>query len=57
MYDVLHFDPPEIANAVMFATNNALVCEDSEDARTVAYERGGRYDVRLRAYLFGDVVV
>ncbi|KAH1021332.1 hypothetical protein HUJ04_010862 [Dendroctonus ponderosae] len=44
VYDVLHFDPPEIANAVMFATNNALVCEDSEDARTVAYERGGRYD-------------
>ncbi|XP_066249055.1 structural maintenance of chromosomes protein 1A [Euwallacea similis] len=44
VYDVLQFDPPDIANAVMFATNNALVCESPEDASKVAYELGGRYD-------------
>ncbi|KAL1497486.1 hypothetical protein ABEB36_008443 [Hypothenemus hampei] len=44
IYDVLQFSPPDIANAVMFATNNALVCETPEDASKVAYELGGRYD-------------
>lgn len=47
MYDVLEFDP-EIDRVVLFATNNALVCESPEDANHVAYEleRDGRYDVR-----------
>ncbi|KAF7267293.1 structural maintenance of chromosomes 1 [Rhynchophorus ferrugineus] len=44
VYDVLQFEPQDIANAVMFATNNALVCETPEDASKVAYELGGRYD-------------
>ncbi|XP_050296378.1 structural maintenance of chromosomes protein 1A [Anthonomus grandis grandis] len=44
VYDVLQFEPPDIANAVMFATNNALVCETPEDANLVAYEIGGRND-------------
>lgn len=44
IYDVLQFEPPAIAKAVMFATNNALVCETPEDAMKVAYELGGRYD-------------
>lgn len=45
LYDVLQFEPPPIARAVQFATNNALVCETPEDAMKVAYELGGRYDV------------
>ncbi|XP_018333295.1 structural maintenance of chromosomes protein 1A [Agrilus planipennis] len=44
LFDVLHFEPPAIARAVMFATNNALVCEHPEDAMAVAYDIGGRYD-------------
>lgn len=38
VYDVLKYDPPEIERAVLFATNNALVCENPEDAMKVAYE-------------------
>lgn len=46
LFDVLQFDPQAISRAVMFVTNNALVCETPEDAMKVAYELGGsRYDV------------
>jgi structural maintenance of chromosome 1 len=44
LYDVLQFEPQAVAKAVLFATNNALVCETPEDAMKVAYELGGRYD-------------
>ena len=45
VFDVLKFDPPEIEPAVLFATNNALVCETPEDAMKVAYEYDrSRYD-------------
>ena len=46
LYDVLQYDPPDIKRAVLFATNNALVCETPEDAMKVAYEMqdGQRYD-------------
>lgn len=45
VFDVLKFDPPEIERAVLFATNNALVCETPEDAMKVAYELDrSRYD-------------
>uniref|UniRef100_A0A336MXJ1 Structural maintenance of chromosomes protein n=2 Tax=Culicoides sonorensis TaxID=179676 RepID=A0A336MXJ1_CULSO len=44
IYDVLKFEPPEIERAVLFATNNALVCETPEDAMKVAYDIGSRYD-------------
>ena len=48
LFDVLQFDPQAISRAVMFVTNNALVCETPEDAMKVAYELGGsRYDVRF----------
>lgn len=54
LYDVLQFDPQAIARAVMFATNNALVCESPEDAMKVAYEMGdggrNRYDVSTFVY-------
>jgi len=47
LYDVLHFSPKDIDRAVLFATNNALVCETPEDANKVAYEmdKKTRYDV------------
>lgn len=46
VYDVLKFEPPDIEKAVLFATNNALVCETPEDAMKVAYEIDrSRYDV------------
>ncbi|EZA48341.1 hypothetical protein DMN91_007909 [Ooceraea biroi] len=46
LYDVLHFSPKDIDRAVLFATNNALVCETPEDANKVAYEmdKKTRYD-------------
>merc|ERR1719245_870225 len=46
LYDVLRYDPPEIKKAVLFVTNNALVCETPDDAMKVAYELedGHRYD-------------
>jgi len=46
VYDVLQYDPPDIKRAVLFATNNALVCEKTEDASRVAYdlEPNHRYD-------------
>merc|ERR1712142_1451055 len=46
LYDVLQYEPQEIKPAVLFVTNNALVCETPEDAMKVAYEMddGQRYD-------------
>merc|ERR1719210_3041553 len=36
LYDVLQYEPAEIKRAVLFVTNNSLVCEISEDAMKVA---------------------
>lgn len=46
LYDVLKFEPQDIKRAVLFVTNNALVCETPEDAMKVAYEleANQRYD-------------
>ena len=44
LYDVLKFGPPEIERAVLFVTNNTLVCETQEDAMKVAYGKGDRHD-------------
>ncbi len=46
LYDVLQYEPSEIKRAVLFVTNNALVCDTQEDAMKVAYEMpdGERYD-------------
>merc|ERR1711936_54120 len=38
LFDVLAFDKPEIKQAIIFITNNALVCQTPEDAMKVAYE-------------------
>lgn len=46
IFDVIKFDPPDVKQAVLFATNNALVCETAADANKVAFELGDgqRYD-------------
>merc|ERR1712223_2129233 len=46
LYDVLRYEPQDIKRAVLFVTNNSLVCETPEDAMKVAYEMedGQRYD-------------
>merc|ERR1719268_346089 len=46
LYDVLQYEPADIKRAVLFVTNNSLVCETPEDAMKVAYELedGQRYD-------------
>lgn len=46
IYDVIKYEPQEIKQAVLFATNNALVCETAADANKVAFELGDgqRYD-------------
>uniref|UniRef100_A0A834VB41 Structural maintenance of chromosomes protein n=1 Tax=Sarcoptes scabiei TaxID=52283 RepID=A0A834VB41_SARSC len=46
LYDIIKYDPPAIKKAVLYATNNALVCESAEDANLVAFDLGDgqRYD-------------
>lgn len=48
LFDVLRYEPPAIHRAVLFVTNNALVCETPEDASRVAYDldrsKSSRYD-------------
>ena len=53
LYDVLRYDPPDIKKAVLFVTNNALVCESPDDAMKVAYELedGQRYYKFIFYYL------
>jgi structural maintenance of chromosome 1 len=47
LYDVLQYEPSDIKRAVLFVTNNALVCETPDDAMKVAYEMedGQRFDI------------
>ena len=49
LYDVLQYEPSDIKRAVLFVTNNSLVCETPEDAMKVAYEMvdGQRYDAMM----------
>lgn len=48
LYDVLQYDPPAIKRAVLYATNNALVCETADDASRVAYDLGDNKSVASR---------
>lgn len=59
LYDVLHFSPKDIDRAVLFATNNALVCETPEDANKVAYEmdKKARYDVNIDLVFSLNIVI
>lgn len=49
LYDVLNYSPADIKRVVLFATNNALVCDTPDDAMKVAYEieAQNRYDVSV----------
>ncbi len=38
LYDVLQYDPPEVEKAVLFITDNVLVCDTQEDAMKVAFQ-------------------
>ena len=39
LYDVLQYEPADIKRAVLFVTNNSLVCETPEDAKKVAQNK------------------
>lgn len=39
--DVIRYEPPQIKKALQYACGNALVCENVEDARRIAF--GGPY--------------
>ena len=39
--DVIRYEPPHIKKALQYACGNALVCENVEDARRIAF--GGPY--------------
>ena len=58
LYDVLRYDPPDIKKAVLFVTNNALVCESPDDAMKVAYELedGQRYYKFIFYYLLKNEI-
>ena len=38
LHDVLYFEPADIKRAILYVTNNSLVCDTPEDAMKVAYE-------------------
>lgn len=38
LFDVVLYEPPEVKNAVLFATKSVVVCETADDAQYVAYE-------------------
>nr|XP_045603178.1 structural maintenance of chromosomes protein 1A-like [Procambarus clarkii] len=46
IFDLVQYSPPEIKPAVLFVTNNVLVCETVEDATKLAFEMEdrNRYD-------------
>lgn len=52
LYDVLNYSPQDIKRVVLFATNNALVCDTPDDAMRVAYEieAQNRYDVSINRF-------
>lgn len=39
--DVIRYEPPQIKKALQYACGNALVCDNVEDARRIAF--GGPY--------------
>lgn len=44
--DVIRYEPPHIKKALQYACGNALVCENVEDARRIAF--GGPYRHKVR---------
>lgn len=45
--DVIRYEPPHIKKALQYACGNALVCENVEDARRIAF--GGPYRHKVNA--------
>lgn len=45
VFDVIRFDPPIIKNALQFSCGNAIVCDDMEEARRVAFGSAERKKV------------
>lgn len=48
MIDVIRYEPPHIKKALQYACGNALVCENVEDARRIAF--GGPYRHKVINY-------
>lgn len=46
--DVIRYEPPHIKKALQYACGNALVCENVEDARRIAF--GGPYRHKVLKY-------
>lgn len=46
MIDVIRYEPPHIKKALQYACGNALVCENVEDARRIAF--GGPYRHKVK---------
>lgn len=48
--DVIRYEPPQIKKALQYACGNALVCENVEDARRIAF--GGPYRHKVLVFFF-----
>ena len=46
VFDVIRCDPPIIKNALQFTCGNAIVCDDMEEARRVAFGSSERKKVQ-----------
>lgn len=44
--DVIRYEPPHIKKALQYACGNALVCDNVEDARRIAFGGHQRHKVR-----------
>lgn len=47
--DVIRYEPPQIKKALQYACGNALVCENVEDARRIAF--GGPYRHKVISFI------
>lgn len=56
IYDVLQIAHPSVEQAILYATKSTLVCENGEDARTVAYDidPNARYDASSKKLQLQD---
>lgn len=52
--DVIRYEPPHIKKALQYACGNALVCENVEDARRIAF--GGPYRHKVLDWGFTYIV-
>lgn len=50
--DVIRYEPPHIKKALQYACGNALVCENVEDARRIAF--GGPYRHKVLDFILGQ---